>query len=33
MDIEEVLSTPRSPWQRVYLEKVIGSVGASAWTI
>jgi transposase InsO family protein len=25
MDIEEVLSTPRSPWQRAYVERVIGS--------
>src|SRR5215472_11345750 len=26
MDIEEVLSTPRSPWQRAYVERVIGSI-------
>src|SRR5215831_16576112 len=26
MGIEEVLSTPRSPWQRAYLERVIGSI-------
>jgi putative transposase len=26
MGIEEVLSTPRSPWQRAYVERVIGSV-------
>jgi transposase InsO family protein len=26
MRIEEVLSTPRSPWQRAYVERVIGSV-------
>lgn len=24
--IEEVLSTPRSPWQRAYIERVIGSI-------
>jgi transposase InsO family protein len=24
--IEEVLSTPRSPWQRAYVERVIGSI-------
>ena len=23
---EEVLSTPRSPWQRAYIERVIGSI-------
>ena len=26
MDIHEVLSTPRSPWQRAYVERVIGSI-------
>jgi hypothetical protein len=26
LGIEEVLSTPRSPWQRVYIERVIGSI-------
>ena len=26
MSIEEVLSTPRSPWQRAYVERVIGSI-------
>ena len=26
MGIDEVLSTPRSPWQRAYVERVIGSV-------
>jgi transposase InsO family protein len=26
MDVEEVLSTPRSPWQRAYVERVIGSI-------
>ena len=26
MGIEEVLSTPRSPWQRAYVERLIGSI-------
>ena len=26
MGIEEVLCTPRSPWQRAYVERVIGSI-------
>ena len=26
MEIKEVLSTPRSPWQRAYVEQVIGSI-------
>jgi transposase InsO family protein len=26
MGIEEVLSTPRSPWQRAYVERVIGPI-------
>jgi transposase InsO family protein len=26
MQIEEVLSAPRSPWQRAYIERVIGSI-------
>jgi transposase InsO family protein len=26
MGIEEMLSTPRSPWQRAYVERVIGSI-------
>jgi putative transposase len=26
MDIEEVLSVPRSPWQRAYVERLIGSI-------
>ena len=26
MDIDEVLSAPRSPWQRAYVERVIGSI-------
>ena len=26
MDIHEVLSTPRSPWQSAYVERVIGSI-------
>jgi transposase InsO family protein len=26
MDIQEFLSSPRSPWQRAYAERVIGSI-------
>ena len=26
MGIQEALSTPRSPWQRVHVERVIGSI-------
>ena len=26
MKIQEVLSAPRSPWQRAYVERVIGSI-------
>lgn len=26
MGIEEVLSTPHSPWQRAYVERIIGSI-------
>jgi putative transposase len=26
MGIREVLPTPRSPWQRAYVERVIGSI-------
>jgi hypothetical protein len=26
MAIEEVLSAPRSPWQRAYVERVIGTI-------
>ena len=26
LTIEEVLSTPRSPWQQAYIERVIGSI-------
>jgi len=26
MDIKEVLGAPRSPWQRAYVERVIGSI-------
>jgi putative transposase len=26
MGIHEVLSTPRSPWQRAYVERIIGSI-------
>jgi len=25
-NIEEVLSAPRSPWQRAYIERLIGSI-------
>ena len=25
MGIQEVLGTPRSPWQRAYVERVVGS--------
>ncbi len=32
MGINQVLSAPRSPWQRAYVERVIGSIPASAWT-
>ena len=27
MGIHEVLSSPRSPWQRAYIERIIGSIG------
>ena len=27
MDIKQVLSAPRSPWQRAYVERVIGTIG------
>ena len=30
MGIKEVLSAPRSPWQRAYVERVIGTFAASA---
>jgi putative transposase len=30
MGIQEVLSTPRSPWQRAYVERVIGSIRRGA---
>jgi putative transposase len=26
MGIEEVLSSPRSPWQRAHIQRVIGSI-------
>jgi hypothetical protein len=26
MDTHEILSTPRSPWQRAYVERLIGSI-------
>ncbi len=26
MQIQEVLAAPRSPWQRAYVERVIGSI-------
>jgi putative transposase len=26
MGIQEVLSTPRSPWQRAYIERVISTI-------
>ena len=26
MDIKQVLSAPRSPWQRAYVERVIGTI-------
>ena len=26
MDIHELLSAPRSPWQRAYVERLIGSI-------
>ena len=31
MGIKEVLSTPRSPWERAYVERVIGRCGESVW--
>lgn len=31
MGIKRVLSAPRSPWQRAYVERVIGTIRASAW--
>src|SRR3954447_19600299 len=30
--IEQVLSAPRSPWQRAYVERVIGTIRRNAWT-
>jgi hypothetical protein len=31
MGIQQVLSAPRSRWQRAYVERVIGIIGGSAW--
>ena len=31
MGIKQVLSAPRSPWQRAYMERVIGTIRRSAW--
>ena len=31
MGIKQVLSAPRSPWQRAYVERVIGTIRRSAW--
>jgi transposase InsO family protein len=31
MGIKQVLSAPRSPWQRAYVERLIGSIRANAW--
>jgi transposase InsO family protein len=31
MGIKQVLSAPRSPWQRAYVERLIGSIRRSAW--
>jgi putative transposase len=33
LGINDVPSAPHSPWQRGYVEPVIGSIGASVWTI
>lgn len=33
MVIKQVLSAPRSPWQRAYVERVFGPSAASAWII
>ena len=33
MDINEVLGAPRSPWQRAYVVRVIGSIAENAWTM
>jgi transposase InsO family protein len=31
MGIEQVLSAPRSPWQRAYVERVIGTIRRECW--
>src|SRR5438093_10552265 len=31
LGIKEVLSVPRSPWQRAYIERIIGSIRRNAW--
>ncbi len=31
LGIKEVLSAPRSPWQRAYIERIIGSIRRNAW--
>jgi hypothetical protein len=33
MGITEVITAPHSPWQNAYVERVIGSIRVSAWTI
>ena len=33
MGIKQVLSAPRSPWQRAYVERVIGTIRVNAWII
>jgi putative transposase len=33
MGIEEILIAPRSPWQNPYVERLIGSILANAWTM
>ena len=32
MGIQQVLAAPCSPWQRAYVERVIGTIVANAWT-
>jgi putative transposase len=32
MDIDEVLTAPRSPWQNPFVERVMARFAASAWT-
>ena len=31
MGIKQVISAPRSPWQRAYIERLIGRFAASVW--